>query len=328
MSLLDRITKETTDISRAVLDMSWWLDPGETITGIVSSEIIQGMAGWSEAPYQLYGAPPPYDPTPLLFQTAVLDETSTSLVVFVEFGTPGLAYTCRFVLDGTSLRRVTVELGVQVTGVPPVQPLPVPIPASPQGATALSIMGGTLLGPLYLFEDPKYPTEAATKHYVDGMSWAGGPFMRETGGTFTGPVVMVTGATLVLAPEDPVDPLQATTKQYVDGLVATMSGGGSVVTVSPLAYIGPHALTVQITSALLIAAGTHTTALTIQTLPGDPGNVWLRLDGSNAAPNTGVLVSGYGGSRSFGAPGFPVPSGNITAITDGGVPQTVLVSGG
>jgi hypothetical protein len=56
--------------------------------------------------------------------------------------------------------------------------------------------------------------------------------------------------------------------------------------------------------------------------------VWLRLDGSTAVANTGVLVSGYGGARSFGAPGFPLPVGNITAITDGGAPQVVLISGG
>jgi hypothetical protein len=82
------------------------------------------------------------------------------------------------------------------------------------------------------------------------------------------------------------------------------------------------------TSGILIAAGAYRVALTIQTLPGSTGNVWLRLDGSTAVANTGVLVSGYGGARSFGAPGFPLPVGNITAITDGGAPQVVLISGG
>jgi hypothetical protein len=102
------------------------------------------------------------------------------------------------------------------------------------------------------------------------------------------------------------------------------NGGG----VAPLAYIGPHSATVQTTSGVLVAAGTYKTSLTIQTLPGSTGNVWLRPDGSTAAPNTGVLVSGFGGSRAFGAPGFPIPAGDITAITDGGAPQVVLVSGG
>ena len=107
-----------------------------------------------------------------------------------------------------------------------------------------------------------------------------------------------------------------------------IQAGGGGGTVSPLVYKGPHNLTVGTSSAQLIAAGTYTTALTIQTLPGDPGNIWLRLDGSTAAPATGVLISGYGGSRSFGAPGFPVPASAITAVTDGGAPQTVLISGG
>ena len=51
-----------------------------------------------------------------------MDASGTQLIVFTEFGTPGLAYTLRFVLRGTSTREVTIELGVQVTGVPPKEP--------------------------------------------------------------------------------------------------------------------------------------------------------------------------------------------------------------
>jgi len=144
----------------------------------------------------------------------------------------------------------------------------------------------------------------------------GGPYLALAGGQMAGAISLA---------GDPVLPLQAATRQYVDSHVPA---GGSVVTVPPLAYIGPHSATVGTSSAPLIAAGTYTTALTLQTLPGDPGNIWLRLDGSTAAPNTGVLISGYGGSRSFGAPGFPVPVSAITAVTDGSAPQVVLVSGG
>jgi hypothetical protein len=124
-------------------------------------------------------------------------------------------------------------------------------------------------------------------------------------------------------PNADVDAWGAHLNANADTLDAAVSNAGT-----KLAYIGPHSATVQVTSGTLIAAGTYTTALTVQTLPGDPGNVWLRLDGSTAAPNTGVLISGHGGSRSFGAPGFPLPTGAITAITDGGAPQTVLISGG
>lgn len=222
--LLERIDKEPADVTRIVVDMSWWLDQNEIITEIVSQEVIQGMAGWSEAPYPPRDSPPPYDPTPLLLFSATLDEFSRQLITFVEFGTSGVAYTLRFVLAGTPPRQVTIELGVQVKGVPPEEPLPVPVPIPPspasQGALALSITGGTMQGPLYLFQNPKYPTEAVTKHYVDGMTWVSGPYMPEAGGTFTGPVVMTD--TLTLQAHDPVDPLQAASKQYVDGRVATI----------------------------------------------------------------------------------------------------------
>lgn len=173
--LLDRIDKADTDQTRAVLDMTWWLDPGEVISQVVSAEVIQGMSGWSEAPYPPRGdLPPPYDPTPVLMPTVVLDASQKQLVVFVEFGTPGVAYTCQFVLEGTSARRITVELGVQVTGVPLKQPMPLPPPpseAAGQGPVAayVNIEGATMKGPFYLVHDPQYPTEAATKAYVDAL---------------------------------------------------------------------------------------------------------------------------------------------------------------
>jgi hypothetical protein len=116
--LVDRITKETTDISRDFLDMSWWLDEGETITHIVSQKVILGMSGWTEAPYPPPGGEIPYDPFPLEIDSAVVAAGGTQLEVFVSEGSPSLAYTCQFVLDGSSSRRVTIEMGVQVTGVP------------------------------------------------------------------------------------------------------------------------------------------------------------------------------------------------------------------
>jgi len=124
--LMDRVTKETTDYTRIELDMSWWLDPGETISRIVSWQIILGTTGWSEAPYPPPGSPPPYDPSTLYFGTIEADPSQTVLIAFVQSGTPGLVYTTQFVLDGTSKRRVTVEAGVQVLGVPPTPPVPPP----------------------------------------------------------------------------------------------------------------------------------------------------------------------------------------------------------
>lgn len=220
--LVERINKETTDIARIVGDMLWWLDPGETITEILSQEIIQGMSGWSEAPYPPPNSPPAYDPTPVMIRDAEMDASSTQLIVFTEFGTPGLAYTLRFVLRGTSTREVTIELGVQVTGVPPVRPMPLPPPDQGAGggsnAAYLNILGGTMQGPLYLFEDPAFPTEAATRAYVDSKVASGGGgggggggssgSLPLTGGTLTGPLFLPVAL--------PTIDTQATTKLYVD----------------------------------------------------------------------------------------------------------------
>jgi hypothetical protein len=224
--LVIRVDKETPDITRIVVDMAWWLDPNEHITQIVSAEVIEGMSGWSEAPYPPPDSPPPYDPTPLILNSVALDATQRLLIMFVEFGTAGLAYTVQFIVDGTSARRVTFEVGVQITGVPPEQPMPLPPPPLGPGINPLDwylpLKGGKMEGPLYLFRNPRYPTEAVTKHYVDGMSWVSGPYMPEAGGEFTGPVSMGE-STLTLAPDGPWEPLDAASKQYVDGLIGTMT---------------------------------------------------------------------------------------------------------
>lgn len=115
--LMERITKETTDITRAVMDMAWWLDAGETLSSIVSQKIIQGTTGWSEAPYPPPGSAYPYDATPLT-QTASLAAVGTQVVAFVSVGSPGLVYTCQYVVRSTLGRQITIELGVQVSGVP------------------------------------------------------------------------------------------------------------------------------------------------------------------------------------------------------------------
>jgi hypothetical protein len=166
--IIGRLNKETTDTSRFIGDLSWWLDPGETFLQVVSQSISMADPGWSVSPYPPPGVVP-YDPTPVLIETCTFDETNTQLIMFFTFGTPGNAYQASIVLQGTSARVVTVEVEIQCIGTPPVEPLPVPVPAPtpPQPALALSITGGIMQGPLYLYEDPVYPTEAATKAYVD-----------------------------------------------------------------------------------------------------------------------------------------------------------------
>jgi hypothetical protein len=117
--LLTQIAKEPTDYTRARASMVWWLDPDETLTTVVSSEISLGTAGWSEAPYPPLDSPPPEDPTPLEFRSVTIDADRQGFTAFVDFGTPGNVYTMTFVLEGSSTRRITVEIGVQVTGMPP-----------------------------------------------------------------------------------------------------------------------------------------------------------------------------------------------------------------
>jgi hypothetical protein len=118
--LIDRITKEVDDYTRVEIDMSWWLDPGETIKTIIASDIGLGTTGWSETPFPPPGSPPPYDPTPIVFQSVAIDTDGKGLTVFLELGTPGNQYVCTFVLDGGSTRRVTVELAVEVLGEAPL----------------------------------------------------------------------------------------------------------------------------------------------------------------------------------------------------------------
>ena len=174
--LIDRIDKAPSDYTRIIEDMTWWLDAGETLGEFISVEIIPGMSGWTEAPYPPPDSPPPYDPTPLLMPIYQFDSTGKLFFAFVSFGTAGVAYTLRFVLRGSSSRVITVEVGVQVTGMPPEQPVAgadTAFAGSGSGTRAskgLNIQGGTMQGPRYPFQNPQYPTEAVTKNYVDTMS--------------------------------------------------------------------------------------------------------------------------------------------------------------
>src|ERR1700750_1276757 len=85
---------------------------------------------------------------------------------------------------------------------------------------------------------------------------------------------------------------------------------------APPAYHGPWSATVGTTSGVLVAAGAYSTAFTIQTLPGSTGNIYLRPDGSAAVVQTGILIFAGGGSWTFGSLSNPLPTGNLTAITD------------
>jgi len=96
-----------------------------------------------------------------------------------------------------------------------------------------------------------------------------------------------------------------------------------------LGYATPDNASVGTTSGILITAGTYTRSLTICTLPTSTTNVWLNPRGATAIVSTGFPVFAGGGCVNFSsAGGAPIPSANITAITDAGTAQTVTLAGG
>lgn len=263
--LVARINKETTDVSRVLVHLDdFWLDESEVVTAIYQSDVRQGTTGWSLQPYPPSAAPPPYDPTPLRLLSATLDARNRMLIMFVHYGTPGLAYTVQFVVGGTSARRLTIEIGVQVTGAPPANqlPLPQPPPSVGQAEWYLAITGGQMQGPIYLSGPPTYPTEAASKDYVDTVTGiSGGPYLSLHGGTMEGPLALsgpplypedatnkfyvdtvmggsgwlpIAGGTMagpLIVAGDPTTPLEVAPKRYVDGaLAAYLPLGGGVMT--------------------------------------------------------------------------------------------------
>jgi len=108
----------------------------------------------------------------------------------------------------------------------------------------------------------------------------------------------------------------------------TNLGGPFLPLSGTLTYGGLASGSVATSSGTLVAAGAYKAALLICTLPTSTANIWLNTAGSAAAVNSGTPVLAGGGCSSFGGPSFPVPSTAITAITDGGVAQTVTLAGG
>lgn len=119
-------------------------------------------------------------------------------------------------------------------------------------------------------------------------------------------------------------------KTAIVGDFGAVLGGATPLNTSggSLAYGGPTSGTVGTSSGVLVTAGAFRQVLTVQTLPGSTCNTWLAPAGGTAAVNAGALVQGGGGAFTFGTPAAPLPTANITAITDCGSPQTVLLVGG
>lgn len=163
--LVGRVTKESTSIRRVIVPFSAVLDSGEVIQAVPSITVTTGESGWSVSPYTTV---PVSDPTPLEVLSPTLVSSNTALQMLLTSGTPGVVYTVQFVADGsTSGRAWTCEIEVQISGQATSLPTPV---NSATSLLALPLGGGTMLGPLYLSEDPQTPPEAATKRYVDSAT--------------------------------------------------------------------------------------------------------------------------------------------------------------
>ncbi len=85
--------------------------------------------------------------------------------------------------------------------------------------------------------------------------------------------------------------------------------------------------TVGAATGTLTNAGTLTGSLTITSPVSSTANVWLNPTGGSAVVGAGHLVAAGGGSFTYGGPGVPLPSGNITAISDNGTVVVALAGG-
>lgn len=161
MSNIGRITKDSTDVSRVRVDFSTWLDETEVINSIQSILVSTGLPSWVEDP----AFPAATDTTPLTILSSTLINTATGVEIYLRDGTPGSDYTVAFVIWASSLRQDTIRFGVHILGQPPVAAGTTPLLSN----GAISRLGDTMLGRLYLVGDPLNGTEAATKNYVDDV---------------------------------------------------------------------------------------------------------------------------------------------------------------
>ena len=114
--LVGRQTKEPTDVRRATVDFSRWLDTGETITGF-TAPVITNLLYLSGVPFQAVQTPPP-DMNPLVVSSSFITGNGTQVQLFTEDGTPGYAYQVQFIATGSSTRQITIELNVTCVSAP------------------------------------------------------------------------------------------------------------------------------------------------------------------------------------------------------------------
>lgn len=183
--IIARLTKETDDITRLVIDMSKWLDGGEAVTSVTTPVVITDYCGYTGSSPLVVVAP--VDATPLTVGTPAITGGATSVTLLVHAGTPGLAYFVEFDVTSASGRVRTLDAHVSISQ-----------PVGFRGAITLADIpiSGTMRGPLILFRDPVLAMEAATKQYVDNHALTDATKLPLVGGTLTG---ALTGTALTLS---------------------------------------------------------------------------------------------------------------------------------
>lgn len=137
---------------------------------------------------------------------------------------------------------------------------------------ALSLAGGTMEGPVYLWREPRYPTEAASKAYVDfAVGNTGGPFLGINGGHMRGPLLLQ---------QDPVSLSEAATRNYVDRTVRNASFGLNSLPLTGGVIFDPHAVP-------------NTNVLTIRAAPGNSAQLEYTVDGAANAYIAGMGPAGH-----------------------------------
>lgn len=144
-----------------------------------------------------------------------------------------------------------------------------------------------------------------------------------TDGTVIGDVPMPTNDAMALVALGSVV-AQGVTEIGLLGTIATNTAGSSV----SLAYTLNSAATVSASSGVLVATGAVHTFLSITTLTSGTADVWLNPSGGAAVVGSGVPVFAGGGNVTFGKGGqYPLPTGNLTAISSSGSVSVALAGG-
>ena len=336
------IRKESADVCRLVIDLTIagtvlpTLNPGEganyqwlnteTVTGFQTPVVTAGPGLWSSAPLPTF--PLPTDPSPVTVKSATVVDSNTAFQLFIQSGTAGNVYTVSTTIQDSVGRFVTLEVAVIIAGTPAV--VTTPIATVPPGA--LPLLGGTMLGPLYLFESPLTGTEAATKAYVDA-SIANG---------FTTSNISATG-TLLVAGATTLHALAATSGTFSSTLTVTgattLTGGvagnmlatGNVSAGGTLGVTGAATLssTLAVTGNTTVGGTLGVTGATSLASLSTSGNVTI----GGTLGVTGATTLAAATTTTLAASGLFTPAsgvgikGSLIALQAGSIGETIQATG-